>query len=192
MAHNGLRRGGELSATAASVVDEPQDAPAGLLVERDAADAVGALVARLEGEAGHRDRAGEFAVRGLDEEHAAIRAVVLDCHEHRRVAERARHPAAPRAGHGSRGVDRQRGRQARAAGRERGGDEEGARESSGHADGVRRPDAGFAAWNAAQSTISVTPNAQTTVAPVGRSKTADAVMPITLTSVPKAHPMASF
>ena len=40
--------------------------------------------------------------------------------------------------------------------------------------------------------MSVSPNAQTTVAPVGRSKTADAVMPITLTSVPKAQPMTSF
>src|SRR6185503_1791383 len=164
------------------VVDESQDAPAGLLVERDAADAVGALVPRLEGETRHRDRAREFAVRGLDEEHALIRAVVLDRHEHGRVAERARHTTAPGSGHGSRGVDRQRGRQARAAGRERGGDEDGARDSPGHAEGVRRPDAGRAAWKAIQSTMSVSPNAHTTVAPVGKSKIADAVIPITLTS----------
>src|SRR4030095_8495308 len=187
----GLLRGRERSATAATIVDEPQDAPPGVLVQCDAPEAVGALVPRF-GETRHGDRAGEFTVRRLDEEHAAIGAVVLDRQEHRRVSDRARHPAAPRSRHGSRGVDRPRGRQARTAGRECGGDEQGARRSQGAAGGVRRPDAGRAAWKAAQSTISVSPNAQTTVAPVGRSKRADAVIPITLTSVPKAHPMMSF
>ena len=36
---------------------------------------------------------------------------------------------------------------------------------------------------------SVNPNAQTTVAPVGRSRAAEAAMPMTLTSAPKLHPM---
>ena len=37
----------------------------------------------------------------------------------------------------------------------------------------------------------MSPKAQTTVAPVGRSNAAEAVMPITLTSVPKPQPMRS-
>src|SRR5882672_8238080 len=190
MTQNRLLRRRELSATAATIVDEPQDAPAGLRVERDAADAVGALVPRRS-EARHDDHAGELLVRRLEEEHAAIGAVVLDRQEGRRVPRRARHPAAPRSRDGGGGVDGPRGRQARASGDQRGQHENGASRSPGHADGVRRPDAGRTAWKAAQSTISVNPNAHTTVAPVGRSKTADAVIPITLTSVPKAQPMTS-
>src|SRR5206468_12786485 len=43
-----------------------------------------------------------------------------------------------------------------------------------------------------QNANSVAPNAQTTVAPVGRSNAADATTPSTLTSVPNAQPMRSF
>ena len=41
------------------------------------------------------------------------------------------------------------------------------------------------------SNESVKPNAQTTVAPVGRSSVAEASIAITLTSVPNAQPMKS-
>src|SRR6185369_10355103 len=91
---------------------------------------------------------------------------------------------------------RARGR-ARAAHQERGQEHARSRESRGHTDDVTRPGDGLTVFKATvlkatQSAIKVIPNAHTTVAPVGRSKLADATIPMTLTSVPNAQPIKSF
>src|SRR5437870_12148674 len=138
-----LLRRGELGATATAVADESEDAPAAPLVERDPAVAVGAFVADSS-RTDHADHTSNLSVRRLDVKDPAIRTVVLDRQEYPRVSHGSCHPATPRSDEARRALDRRRGRQGRAAGDERREDEDGSSGTRVHADGVRRPDAGWA------------------------------------------------
>src|SRR3989454_7170817 len=104
--------------------------------------AVGAFVADSS-RSDQADHTSNLFVRRLDVKDPAIRAVILDRQEYPRVSHGPCHPAAPRSDEARRALDRGRGRQARAAGDERREGEDGSSVTRVHADGVRRPDAGW-------------------------------------------------
>src|SRR5215468_824040 len=178
-----LLRRGELGATAATVGDQSQDAPAALLADRDSTVAAVAFVTHGPG-AQHADRSSDLLVRRLDEEEPLKSAVLGDRHDDGPVPRGPAHPAAPGA--------RERGGLGRArlgagaADRERRGEHDGASDSPGrHAARVYQARRSL---TAPQSAMRLTPKTQTIVAPVGRSSHAEAVTPSTLTTVPKPQP----
>src|SRR5215510_16130695 len=178
-----LLRGGELCATAATVGDQSQDAPAALLADRDPTVAAVALVAHVVGTQ-HGDRSSDLLVLRLDEEESLKSAVLGDRHDDGAVARGPGHPAAPGA--------RERGGLGRArlgagaADRERREQHHHASHSAGrHAARVYQA---CRILTAPQRAMRLTPKTQTMVAPVGRSSHAEAVTPSTLTSVPKPQP----
>src|SRR5262249_31204170 len=150
-----------LRATAAPVADEPEHAPAALLLERDAPVAVVALVADVA-RAQHADGSPDLLVLRLDEEEPLKNAVLADRQDHGRVAHGPRHPAAPGAGEGG-GLDR--------AGLGAGTPAQKNREQhdGAHGDAARVYQARRSLTDAAHSTMRLTPKTHTIVAPVGKS-----------------------
>src|SRR6266850_188772 len=185
-----LFRRRELGATTAIIANEPQHARAATLIERHPTVAVGPFVAGLA-RADHADRASDLLVLRLDVEEPLIGAIVQDRQDERRVPQGAGHPAAPRPRDTLGVVDRPRGRQARAAGQQRGQDEEQRGTGTGHQTSHRVYQGRPIRPAMPQSATRVTPKTHTIVAPVGRSRPADATTPSTLTPAPNAQPTSS-
>src|SRR5207247_6553666 len=186
------RRGRGSRRRSASRTDSTAKHAAGrAVVAPDLAVALAADIAQPTVRQRH-DRAVQRAVTGVEERGALVAAVGRQRQPGRGVAARCGDPAMPLAGKTPHA--RRRGR---TSGQRRRQQQEhrGARHRRGCPAGAGGPAPSAASRRdtrvAIQNAISVTPKAQTTVAPVGRSSAAEATMPITLTTVPNAQPISN-
>src|SRR5947209_14658574 len=136
-----LLRRRELGATTTTVANEAEHALTIFLAEGDPTVAVGAFVPH-GARADHADRASDLLVLRLDVQEPLKRAVFGDRQDEWRVPQGPGHPATPGPREPRVGIDGS-GRRARAAGKKCREEGAGSRESSDHADGVRRPACGF-------------------------------------------------